>query len=203
MAILSSCECRGPFGGSKVECSNGGTCNDGTCDCLKGFFGTNCTEVDSCEMFDVFCERGDCDNGQCFCDEGYEGDSCNIETRAQFIGYYAVTEFCDLDTVGGHNIWIERDVSSGSNIFIYNLFNYNNFERNGFFSKVEGEVNEASTTFKIPNQKPDGSNKTINGEGSITVFDSTNIQINIIYTTQNGSKPINNCELKGVRIANP
>ncbi|HKK87687.1 MAG TPA: hypothetical protein VJ917_02475, partial [Saprospiraceae bacterium] len=31
-----------------ISCLNGGTCEDGTCDCPEGFSGTNCAEEDLC-----------------------------------------------------------------------------------------------------------------------------------------------------------
>ncbi|GAB5539720.1 MAG: hypothetical protein Salg2KO_18230 [Salibacteraceae bacterium] len=200
--MVTSCDCRGPFGGARVECSNGGTCNDGECDCLKGYFGTNCTDVDSCELLDVYCERGECIDGSCLCDAGWEGDSCDTESRRKFIGYYAVTESCiDLDTLGGYNIWIERNALNGESMYIFNLFNYENFPINGYFSKIEAIAESGTSGFNIPNQRPDGGQKSIRGSGTITI-DSANTSLNILYTTVNGGKTYE-CSLTGVLIPNP
>lgn len=203
---ITSCQCRGPFGGARIVCSNGGTCNDGVCDCLKGYYGTNCTEIDSCDLLDVFCERGDCDNGECFCDVGWQGDSCNFETRSPFIAYYAVTEYCfGLDTVGGHQIWITRDPVNGDGMFIHNLFSYDNFFRTGYFSKIEATavIDSTAIRFEMPNQRPDGGKKSISGSGFLTIQDTSTTNITINYINQNGSKKPDTCILRGVRIPDP
>ena len=201
LTALTSCdECRGLLGNQKITCSNGGTCNDGACDCLKGFFGDDCTDVDSCELLDVVCVRGYCETGQCFCDPGFSGDDCSIESRKKFLGTYNVTEYCqDLDTTWGYNIVIERNVLDGSVMNIANLFSYDNFPINGYFSKVEGTATPDSESFSINNQKPDDGEKSISGQGVLTVVDSV-ATINISYVTTNGNKEFT-CTCEGTRIA--
>jgi len=199
---LASCdECRGLLGGEKVPCSNGGTCNDGSCDCLKGYFGASCQDVDSCELLDVVCVRGFCETGNCFCDSGFEGEDCSFESRKKFIGTYNVIESCaNLDTTWNYNITIERNILDGGTMNIGNLFSYDNFPIHGFFSKVEAVADQGTESFTINNQKPDGGEKSISGSGFITIVDSATTNITIDYTTQNGNKSYN-CQLTGVLIS--
>jgi len=60
-----------------ISCLNGGTCEDGTCDCPEGFSGTNCAEEDLCFTQNIEClNGGTCVDGSCDCPEGYLGDRC-------------------------------------------------------------------------------------------------------------------------------
>jgi len=203
IALLSfgsiSCgDCVGAFGKEKVECNNGGTCNDGECDCLKGYSGVSCDSLDLCELNDVICVFGDCQDGLCECQSGYEGKLCETESRVKFLGKYRVsTEACDpLDTIAGREIEIKRDIFDASRINISDLFGYNNFPINGFFSKVEASVTPNSNSFVIFGQSPDDNSKTISGSGVIDNSDTNNIQINIDYTIVNGNKQYT-CALNG------
>lgn len=200
IALTSCDQCRGILGGEKIECDNGGSCNDGTCDCLRGYYGDRCELIDICELQEVYCYRGDCVDGGCICDPGYEGEDCSIETRKKFFGIYNVVEECaDLDTTWGYNIEIEANLLDGSSMYIYNLFSYSNFPINGYFSKVEATVIPGEDNFKIPSQSPDDGTKRISGTGSITVIDENTTNIRIDYTTTNGNKSYN-CVLEGVLI---
>ncbi len=60
-----------------ILCLNGGTCDDGECDCPDGYSGTLCAVYDSC--FAVICMNGGtCDNGTCDCPDGYSGTLCAV-----------------------------------------------------------------------------------------------------------------------------
>lgn len=196
----TSCnECIGMFGKEKIVCSNGGTCNDGECDCLKGYSGPTCDSLDLCELNDVDCVFGLCEDGTCECQEGYEGKLCDVETRAKFLGEYTIGEFCDkLDTVQGHTMRIERDLLNPTNIEMYNVFNDQQFPVVGFYSKVEGKAQSGKLTFSIFNQRPDDNDKTINGSGIIDLSDTNNVTISMDYTVTNGNKTYS-CTLQGVR----
>jgi len=198
---FTSCnQCIGPFGKEKVVCDNGGTCNDGECDCLKGFSGETCSEVDLCELNDVVCVYGNCEEGVCICETGYEGDECQIETRAMIIGKYAITEGCEnLDTLGVYDIEIERNLNSADRINITNLFNYTQWGLPGFFSKWEARVNPGTNGFTIYNQSPDDNAKTVSGSGNVDFSDTNQISITIDYQVLDGNKSYS-CSITGVKV---
>ena len=197
---VSCDQCIGMFGKEKVLCSNGGTCNDGECDCLKGFSGPSCEELDLCELNDVECLYGGCVDGECFCQTGYEGETCQTETRAKFIGKYRVTEGCvPLDTIENLEIQVERGLLNGDRINIYNLFNASQFPVVGFFSSIEAQPETGKMSFKINNQEPDDNGRTISGSGEIDTSDSTQTIIRIDYTIINGAKEYT-CEVEGYKF---
>jgi hypothetical protein len=71
-----------------VVCQNGGTCEDGVCNCVNKFHGERC-ELEPC--YNVVClNDGVCENGDCECSAGYEGSDCSIESREKFLGNYLV-----------------------------------------------------------------------------------------------------------------
>jgi len=66
-----------------IVCQNGGTCNDGTCDCPDGFSGDNCETEDLCITNPIVCQNGGTSNSdctECNCPDGYYGTSCENET---------------------------------------------------------------------------------------------------------------------------
>lgn len=73
--LISSCDqCEG------INCSNGGTCEKGECECPDGFSGDRCEFEDKCVTNPVTCQNGGyCLDGKCECPEGYEGNSCQNE----------------------------------------------------------------------------------------------------------------------------
>lgn len=199
---FTSCnQCIGPFGKEKIVCDNGGTCNDGECDCLKGYTGETCSQVDLCELNDVVCVYGDCVEGDCICDEGYEDESCNLETRAKFIGTYRVDEegCAGLDTFGFYDIEIERNLLNGTGITISNMFNAQQFSINGIFSDVDATVQTGSANFNIFNQSPDDNDKSLSGSGSIDFSDSTATKLSIQYEVIKGNKQYS-CFINAVKV---
>src|SRR5688572_7935721 len=74
MAAVTGCDkCK------DVSCSNGGTCEDGTCNCLTGFSGENCETEDKCVSNNVNClNGGECVDGECDCAAYYHGDDCAV-----------------------------------------------------------------------------------------------------------------------------
>lgn len=82
--VLSTQSCKDEC--DDVLCQNGGTCNEGNCDCPDGFSGPNCEIEDLC--FGITCENnGTCVDGTCDCLPGYTGDNCeNFDTtQIQFL----------------------------------------------------------------------------------------------------------------------
>ena len=71
--ILTSCDqCEG------INCSNGGKCEKGECECPDGFSGDRCELEDKCLTGAVNCQNdGVCVDGKCDCPEGYEGADCS------------------------------------------------------------------------------------------------------------------------------
>jgi hypothetical protein len=188
------------FGKEKIVCSNGGTCNGGECDCLKGYSGPSCDSLDLCELNDIDCVFGLCSDGLCNCQEGYEGTLCETETRAKFIGEYQISEYCDpLDTLQGHTMKIQRNLLDPTRIELVNVFNANQFPIVGFYSKIDGRAQTNSFNFSIPNQAPDDNTRTMSGSGSIDLSDTNNITITIDYTVVNGNKSYS-CTLEGTKI---
>jgi hypothetical protein len=192
-------QCIGPFGKEKIVCDNGGTCNEGECDCLKGYSGETCSELDRCELNDVVCAFGSCEDGNCICLDGYEGELCEIETRAPLLGKYQISEGCvDIDTVGTYEMIIERANRGDDQIIMTNVFNYTQWDLRGFFSPIQARVNSGTTSFNIFNQSPDDNQKVITGSGSLDLSDTNNITITISYTVEDGNKSYT-CELTGVK----
>lgn len=64
-----------------VQCLNGGTCNDGNCNCPAGYSGSRCeTYQFDCINNPSICVHGHCNNGRCQCDRGYFGPRCDIDS---------------------------------------------------------------------------------------------------------------------------
>lgn len=69
--------CQNPC--DEVDCLNGSTCMEGTCNCLNGFSGINCETEDLCVSQNVDCQNdGSCENGVCDCPDGYIGANCEF-----------------------------------------------------------------------------------------------------------------------------
>lgn len=58
-----------------------GTVGDYNCECLGGYHGENCSDIDECLMNKEICGNGICVNNpgsyECFCRPGYTGKNCN------------------------------------------------------------------------------------------------------------------------------
>lgn len=160
-----------------VTCENGGTCNEGDCECPEGFSGTNC-EVDDCAA--LGCVNGTAVLGvggcSCECDPGYEGTTCDTEQRAKFTGSYTVNEACNSGNYS-YNVSVTTGSASVSTIIISNFGDYG--------VNVTGTVNTDGTGLTIASQQVTigGSAATFSGTGQI----SGNI-LTISYTISSGGQ---------------
>lgn len=168
LALTSCNDCR------KIDCQNGGTCNDGACDCLKGYEGEHCETPNFCVLNEVECNHGDCLEGKCECDEGYELSDCSREARAKFIGDYKnVTETCDDSTLIIDNtgtLTIERHAQNAPNMVIKGMFQSGDNQAGGvppIYSGVDAIANVNANTFRIPDHSPDDNLWRIKGSGKI------------------------------------
>ena len=106
-----------------ITCLNGGVCDDGTCHCPDGYYGTNCeTKIDPCD--DIRClNGGTCNDGDCDCPEGYDGEYCQYQLTPYKIriSKIIINKFPVLDSDGGS--W---DLGSGADLYISLLDDQNN-----------------------------------------------------------------------------
>lgn len=83
-----------------INCENGGTCVEGTCNCPGGFSGTNCEIEDLC--YDVTCMNGGtCVDGTCDCPPGYSGADCSFDSCTVKVcenGGTCLNGLCDCTT---------------------------------------------------------------------------------------------------------
>ncbi len=170
-----------------VTCLNGGTCNEGDCECVVGYSGPTCEIADLCIVNDVTCENdGECVDGtcecatnwfgptceiycefgtfdgtSCVCDAGYEGDDCNTLSRDKMVGSYTGSDACSLTgPSGAYPSSIETATAGPDAILITGLWD------EFFVNKITATVNGNDIT--IPNQEPDGDGFTIEGSGTYT-----------------------------------
>jgi hypothetical protein len=64
---------------ANTVCLNGGTCNDGSCNCPPGYTGADCgTQIDPCAGTTCL-NGGTCITGTCTCATGYTGVDCGTQ----------------------------------------------------------------------------------------------------------------------------
>jgi hypothetical protein len=98
---------------ASITCENGGTCNNGTCDCPSGYSGNKCqTLTNPCA--NVTClNGGTCSVGICNCPAGYTGANCGTQKTPTKIRVVKieVNGFPATDNGAG---W---DLTSGADIY--------------------------------------------------------------------------------------
>jgi len=172
--MVSSCgDCQG------VDCQNGGSCNEGECDCLHGYSGENCDVADFCILLDRNCLNGGvCLDGECDCPTGFEGTDCEIVSRQRFLGNYNGLDRCDDGDTTQHSFSIEAHPIFQEEIYIRELWNQQ------FVNRVRATANDYQLTIKA--QKPDFNEFEIKGSGRIDTADNFLIINYTITNTNNG-----------------
>ncbi len=146
MTLTSCDEC------ADITCENGGTCEEGVCQCTDNFFG------DACE---VECVNGTYASGSCLCDAGYEGDACTVLSREDMIGSYIGSDACsNTGATDAYNSSVAESSSFDDGVLINGL--WDTFFENNITGTVDGDV------ITIPNQDPDSDGYTIEGSGTYT-----------------------------------
>lgn len=191
-----------------VVCENGGTCEDGLCQCLNGFSGTNCEIEDLCITNDVTCNNdgecvdGECDctknyygdscddycvngtykksTGECSCTPGYHGDACDIVSRDAWLADYVFTTNCNTGQV---NVTVEEEVNPDDETHLdrITLPNLSAFGDEDGYGVISGD------TLWVPSQKvkaTDGTKFTV--EGKEPVFLSGGDFVVIVKRKVNG-----------------
>lgn len=136
-----------------INCLNGGTCNDGLCECPPGWAGPNC-EIDACSTL-ACANGGTCYEGSCICPVGYEGTQCETESRTKFIGIWFVTE----DGTSGNPSQYIASVQPDAVVNTVHVLNLHN----SFVSPVVATI--VRDTLTIPLQTVN--NFTVEGRGTI------------------------------------
>lgn len=104
-----------------TNCMNGGTCEDGNCNCVSPYGGKNC-ETNLCE--NVVCHNGgSCYNGSCACAAGYEGAQCDSLVTAKFVGSFSCLQACSIDTAYAVTV-SSSGPPSANDITFFSLNNY-------------------------------------------------------------------------------
>ncbi len=184
-----------------VTCLNDGVCNDGQCDCLRGYSGSDCSTVNRCLANNVQCENGgycengsctcpdgffgddctlQCDNGivvngVCECNEGYSGNTCGFLARDPMIGRYTANDNCiPGGSSNSYQFSVDSNALSIHNINIVGLWD------GMITAPIVGTV--AGTQITITTQTPPGSSYTISGSGT---YDNNRLTLN--YNLTNNS----------------
>ena len=141
---LSSCtdECK------DITCENGGTCNEGVCECADGYFGTSC---------ETACVNGTVAAGACDCNAGYEGESCDIESRADMVGSYSVADACSASGTASYEVSMTTGSASADQLRVSGFWEI-------FVNSVLVTVNGDDLT--IAEQEPDSDGWKVSGTGT-------------------------------------
>lgn len=140
------------------------------------------TFIVSCKKkADTPCENGGVFNNAtqlCDCPVGYSGEACEIEWRAQFIGYYNMTDEAQGVGIKNYDMHVDRSLQEG-NAFYLNLLNNT--------AKIKCYAVEGGSTFDIPVQTTNGikynGNAYINSSKVLHItYYETNITTNIMVT---------------------
>lgn len=169
----------------KIQCINGGGCNEGICICPDGYEGTYCEiKTDPCK--NITCQNnGSCADGKCDCLVGYEGTYCEQLTRDKIIGVYTGTSDC-----GGGSSPSSVTIAAGTSDLTLILNG-----DNGIFSNQTAIVT-SKTTFEFAFPIPPS--YAVSGTGTIT---SGGVTITSTITGgvggPSGNPAVTTCTFKG------
>ena len=138
-----------------VNCKNGGTCIDGTCDCPEGYSGTECDTYDPCTNITCL-NGGTCANGTCNCPTGYSGSDCGTELTPTSVIITGIT-VNDYPMTDGGAGW---DLSSGPELYVSlnsgTTANTSDFTT-GYYQDVSGQSLTFSSDFPVTIPSPSSS----------------------------------------------
>ncbi len=173
MTFTSCDEC------ADVTCLNGGTCEEGVCQCADYFFG------DACE---VECVNGTYGSGSCLCDAGYEGDGCTVLSREDMIGSYTGMDACSSSGAStAYTSTVAESSASNDGVLMTGL--WDGFFINSITGTVDGDV------ISIPNQEPDSDGFTIEGTGT---YSDGSIAWSFIVT-ETASSSVDQCAMNAAK----
>lgn len=174
------CECPVGFFGPNCEseepcellvCQNGGSCEDGKCNCLDNYTGDNC-EINLCK--DVNCLNGGfCDKGTCNCPDGFEGEDCS-KVIDLLIGDWYAEDNCFIASPTPYCATFENDE---------NFYTIKNFRGNG---NLSGITFTSETDIMIFEQKYD--NAEVFGFGQLSL-DKKTLLITYLIETESTTFP--------------
>lgn len=134
-----------------LECLNGGTCIDGSCECPEGFIGADCSiELDPCAQANCDPIRTDSclvlnfNEARCICLTGFEGDQCDDRWEDKFLDTYTAAEICN-----GTSEVFTLEIKIGPDPMTVALQGFNN--QSGVATTVVGKMINA-TVFDIQQQ---------------------------------------------------
>jgi hypothetical protein len=185
-----------------VQCQNGGTCNDGSCNCPVGYSGTSCeTYQYDCTNNPSICIYGNCNNGVCNCDPGYFGPKCDIDSCDATTclnggtcvgascncasGYEG--RLCDVKTTSrfvGNYVTLENCAVSPFPQYNTTITAHNSIDNQIIINKLKNLIINATvsgTTLSIVSHSPTGTYDVVTGSGA---FNNQGNQIIVNVTLQ-------------------
>lgn len=126
---------------------------------------TACAER-PCE--NVNCGNGSCDEitGACICNEGFEGADCSVVTRQKYLGTYQATYEGCFTTSPNHEVRIEQSNDNSTEVFIYDLGDYECPEGAGEV-KLVASIDSVKMTIAEQTIDCGSIEYTVSGEGTI------------------------------------
>jgi len=131
----------------EVECLNGGTCVEGSCECPDGFIGLNCEiKIDPCEIKQ--CVNADTclvnaqGEARCFCSDGFEGERCDSTFSDKYVGTFDVTESCIASN------FFEVQIEKGPRFNEFTVINFNDQAVRGESRVVVEAINRTALNIR-------------------------------------------------------